>query len=314
MISLIAIGIGAVALSLAAITVVGTWFIERAHPPAGRFVDVTGGRLHVLELGRPEGIPLVLLHGASGNLQDMRMALGDRLAAHYRVILIDRPGHGWSDRPGGDADAMPARQAELIAQALDRLSVSRAIIVAHSLAGAIALALALDHPEHVASLVLLAPVSHPWNTGIAQVFRLATASVIGDLFARTIVLPVAYPFIDKFAGEVFAPQPLPPDYIRQSGAAMVLRPSEFIANAEDVAHLLEGITAQYQRYGKIDVPAVIIAGDRDTNVSPQIHAKVLAAQMPDAKLIMVPGVGHGVQHAAADLIVQEIDGIAQAAR
>ncbi len=65
----------------------------------------------MLELGPPDGTPVVLLHGASGNLHDMRIALGDRLAAHDRVILIDRPGHGWSDRPGGAADARPARQA-----------------------------------------------------------------------------------------------------------------------------------------------------------------------------------------------------------
>lgn len=314
MILTILIGIGCVALLLAAVTVVGVWAIDRAHPPAGRFVDVPGGRMHVLELGPPDGTPVVLLHGASGNLLDMRMALGDRLAAHDRVILIDRPGHGWSGRPDGAADARPARQADVIAQTLDALGVHRAIVVAHSLAGAIALALALDHPEHVAGLVLLAPVSHPWNTGIAQVFRIATASVIGDVFARTIVLPVGYPLLDKFAGEVFAPQPLPPDYIRRSAAAMVLRPSEFIANSEDVAQLLDGVTAQYQRYGEITVPAVIIAGDKDTNVSPQIHAQTLARELPHAKLIMVPGVGHAVQHAAADLIVSEIDRLAQTAR
>ncbi len=75
--------------------------IERAHPPAGRFVEVAGGRLHLLELGPADAPPVVLLHGASGNLGDMRVALGDRLAARYRVILVDRPGHGWSDRPDG---------------------------------------------------------------------------------------------------------------------------------------------------------------------------------------------------------------------
>lgn len=107
MILTIVIGIGVVALLLAAVTAVGTWAIDRAHPPAGRFVQVSGGRLHVLELGPKDGMPVVLLHGASGNLQDMRVALGDKLAAHYRVILIDRPGHGWSDRPDGDADELP---------------------------------------------------------------------------------------------------------------------------------------------------------------------------------------------------------------
>ncbi len=104
----------------------------------------------------------------------------------------------------------------MIARTLDALGVHRAIVVAHSFAGAIALAFALAYPEHVAGLVLLAPVDPSVDYRHRQVFRIATASVIGDVFARTIVLPVGYPLLDKFAGEVFAPQPLPPDYIRRA--------------------------------------------------------------------------------------------------
>ena len=99
---------------------IGVDEIKRAHPPSGRFVEVDGGRLHLVELGPADAPPVVLLHGASTNLEDMRLALADRLAANYRVILIDRPGHGWSDRPGGSADASPARQAKLIHQPLAR--------------------------------------------------------------------------------------------------------------------------------------------------------------------------------------------------
>jgi len=125
--------------ALAALTAVGVGRIERAHPPSGRFVAVEGGRLHLVELGAPDAPPVVLLHGASDNLGEMRLALGDRLAANYRVILVDRPGHGWSDRPGGSADASPARQAKLIHEALlfraamdlaRRTSRSRATLIA----------------------------------------------------------------------------------------------------------------------------------------------------------------------------------------
>ena len=53
---------------------------------------MTGGRLHVLELGpASDAPPVVLLHGASGNLADMRLTLGARLSQRHRVILIDRP-------------------------------------------------------------------------------------------------------------------------------------------------------------------------------------------------------------------------------
>ena len=58
---------------------------------------------------------------------------------------------------------------------------------------------------------------------------------------------------------------------------------------------------------EITAPTVIITGDRDTIVSPDIHSRALAATLPHAKLIVLPGVGHAVQHVAADLVVAETE-------
>ena len=56
--------------------------------------------LHVVDIGPRDaaGPAIVMIHGASSNLESMRQPLGDRLARNHRVILIDRPGHGWSTR------------------------------------------------------------------------------------------------------------------------------------------------------------------------------------------------------------------------
>jgi pimeloyl-ACP methyl ester carboxylesterase len=309
----IAIGLALAVALLAIATALGTIAIERRYPPAGRFIDVTGGRLHVLETGPPDGVPVVLLHGASGNLQDMRLNLGERLGHRHRVILIDRPGHGWSDRIGDEASS-PARQAELIAQALEKLQVERAIIVGYSWSGALAAAYALDHPDRVAALVLLAPVLYPWPGSVAWHYRLAAMSVIGPLFARTIVLPVAFPLIGTFTRGVFTPQAMPESYVRDAAIPMVLRPAEFIANAQDVANLKQNVARQSPRYVEITAPIVIITGDRDLIVSPRIHSRALAATLPHAKLIVLPGIGHAVQHVAADVVVAEIEKLIAARR
>jgi len=177
---------------LAAITVVGELVIAHTYPPSGRFIDVNGHRLHIVELdARTEPAaadpPVVLLHGASGNLCEMRIALGDRLAQRHRVVLLDRPGHGWSGpSPGSES---PARQAAILGELLDRLNVERAVIVAHSFAGTIATALALDAPERVAGLVLIAPVLHPWSTGTSWYYNAAAAPYLGPLFTWTLALP-----------------------------------------------------------------------------------------------------------------------------
>jgi len=253
---------------------------------------------------------VVLLHGASGNLQDVDAALGAPLAERYRVIMIDRPGHGWSDRPGGEDDASPARQAALVAQALAKLGVARAILVGVSWSGALATNYALTFPDRVAGLVLLAPVSHPWPGGIAWNYRLASMPVLGPLLVRTALMPLAYPMMDRLVRAAFAPQAMPDGYPARAALALALRPTEFLANARDVADLKANVTLQAHRYGEIRVPAVIVAGDRDTTVSPDIHSKALAAAIPNAKLIILPGVGHIVHHAKAELVIGEIDAIA----
>jgi pimeloyl-ACP methyl ester carboxylesterase len=286
----------------------------------GKFVNVAGLRMHVVDLAAREtpaadGMPVVVLHGASGNLEEIRFALGDRLSAHRRVVFVDRPGHGWSERPA-DA-ASPARQAELIANLLGELGIERAIIVAHSFAGAVGTALALDHPAQVAGLVLLAPVSHPWSTGIAWYYTAAATRFIGPLFAWTLALPVGTLVTHLTVAAVFKPQTPPRDYVARAGIALVLRPTNFLANALDVAGLLAFITTQVPRYAGITAPTIVIFGDSDTVVSPRIHARQLVSVVPNSKLVLLKGVGHMVHYGAPEQVsaaIEEIVAVVQTRR
>jgi pimeloyl-ACP methyl ester carboxylesterase len=97
--------------------------------------------------------------------------------------------------------------------------------------------------------------------------------------------------------------------LAQTGAELILRPSEFTAFGEDLAQLKGFVTAQAPRYGAIAVPTVIITGDLDEVVPPDIHAKALAAAVPGAELVVLPGVGHMVQFAAPDRVAGAIAGI-----
>jgi pimeloyl-ACP methyl ester carboxylesterase len=303
---------------LAVLTEFGARRIARAHPPQGRFVEVAGGRLHVLELGSPDAPPVLLLHGASGNLQDMRLALGDRLASRYRVILVDRPGHGWSDRPDGSADASPTRQAALIHEALERIGITRAIVVGHSWSGALATAYALAYPAAVDGLVLLAPVTHPWPGGVGWYNPILTTPILGPLFGRTVALLLGELLIGPAVNFVFAPKEPPADYRDRTALDLVLRPAELTANAEDLTALKAFVTAQAPNYGAIRTPTMVITADVDKTVSPHIHSETIAAMLPRARLVVLPGVGHMLHHTAAGTVADAIDQIAsggfQAAR
>ena len=89
--------------------------------------------------------------------------------------------------------------------------------------------------------------------------------------------------------------------------SLLLRPREFLANAWDLVTLKAAVAEQAPRYAAIEAPIVIIAGDVDKTVSTNIHSRPLAATAPNARLIVLPGVGHMVQNAAPDLVIAEIE-------
>ena len=263
---------------------------------------MAGARLSVVDLGPRDaaGPAIVLIHGASANLESMRQPVGDLLAKNHRVILIDRPGHGWSTRDDLK-NSTPAMQARMIDQALEKRGISSAIVVVHSLAGALGALLALDYPRRVAGLVMLAPVAYPWPGGVGWYNKVVTTPVIGPLLAYTITLPLGLVLAEPGARSVFAPQTMPDGFVKNSATPLLLRPREFLANAWDLVTLKPAVVEQAPRYGNIKVPVVVITGDTDATVSPKIHSRPFAAAVPDAKLIVLPGVGHMVQYAAPDL-------------
>jgi pimeloyl-ACP methyl ester carboxylesterase len=303
----IVIAVAALAL-LAAATQVGVVLVQRAFPAQGLMVEVTtGDALHVVDIGPREAAspPIVMLHGASSNLEVMR-PLGERLARNHRVILIDRPGHGWSTRARA-SDSTPAVQGRMISAALAQLGIGRAIVVAHSWSGALGLRLALDDPDRVAGLVLLAPVAYPWRGGVGKYNELISTPVIGPLFAYTITLPLGTLLARSGARGVFVPQTMPDGFVKDTATPLLLRPREFIANARDLVTLKAAVAEQAPRYGMIKAPVTIITGDADKTVSTDIHSRPLAAAVPHAKLIVLPGTGHMIQNAAPDLVIAEIE-------
>jgi pimeloyl-ACP methyl ester carboxylesterase len=306
----------AVLVLLALATQAGRIVLERTYPPQGQRVPVTGASLNVVQLGpkdfgkagagRP---PILLLHGASSNLEVMRRPLGDMLAKHHRVILIDRPGHGWSERDRL-ADSTPDVQARMIADALARLDTGPVIVVVHSLAGALGARLALDYPDRIAGLVMLAPVTHPWYGGVGFYTKLVSTPVIGPILAHTVTLPLGLLLAEPGARAVFAPQAMPENFVKDSATPLLLRPREFLANARDLVTLKAAVEAQSPRYGEIRAPVTIISGDVDKTVSTVIHSRMFAKAVPGAKLIVLPGIGHMIQNAVPDLVVSEIDAMA----
>lgn len=308
------IGLALILAFGAVATFVISLVIESRYPPLGRFVEIGGGRLHYIEAlpeGREAQGTVVLLHGASSNAADSMLALGQALSDRYRVIAFDRPGHGWSDRIAGAEAASPAKQAALMAEALRKLDVHGATIVGHSWGGAVVPNFALDHADVTGAIVILSGVTHPWPGGKISWYYAPATSWIGWLFTRTFTAPVGALLMNTMTEAVFAPQEPPPGYTDAARIPVVLRPAVFQANAEDVAGLYEAVAAQSPRYKEIRMPAVMIGGDADHIVWTDLHARSFARDVPGAKLIVLPGIGHMPHHVAKEIALSEIERVTE---
>jgi pimeloyl-ACP methyl ester carboxylesterase len=248
-------------LMLVLISRAGVLAVQRIYPAQGEMIEVAGGALNVVDIGPRDapGPPIVLIHGASSNLEAMRRPLGDMLAAKHRVILIDRPGHGWSAR-AREEDSTPAIQGGMIEEALEQLGVGEVILVVHSWAGALGARMALDYRRRIAGLVMLAPVAYPWPGGVGWYNEVVTTPVIGPLLAYTITLPLGFLLAERGARNAFLPQTMPENYIGNTATPLLLRPREFLANARDLVTLKAAVEEQAQHYAAIKAPTVVISG------------------------------------------------------
>jgi pimeloyl-ACP methyl ester carboxylesterase len=280
---------------------------ERASPPLGAFIEVSGCRLHYVEAG--EGTPVVLVHGASGNLRDMTLALAERLAKNHRVLAFDRPGYGYSSRPPGPWPD-PARQARYLREALAALGVERPVLVGHSWAGSLVLAYALAWPKELRGVVAISPASHAWPGGVVAYRVAAQLPLLGPLLAHTVLWPLGQRMADAALRSTFHPDPLPDGYRGACGIDLLFRPVQFRADGQDVGRLSQFLAIQSARYAELATPLTILVGTRDAIVSPRRHAHALHAQVAGSRLVVVDGAGHALHHAHPDTVAAEIAALA----
>ena len=275
--------------ALAAFSMLASRWIEHIAPPQGGFLDLDGQRLHVLDRGR--GPPIVLIHGLSGQMGNFTYSLVQRLVADFRVVAFDRPGSGYSTRSPG-APASVCAQAATLAKAIRVIGLGRPLIVGHSLGGAVALALALDHPDCVGALALIAPATHPAFKP-PRVFRaLAIRSpALRRAFAWTLATPGALLARPLAMKEVFAPEPPPRDFGGAGGGLLGMRPGNVEQASADMIAVDADLEALPQRYASIRVPVGILYGRDDHVLDWRAQGEAMKHEIPSLDFELVDG-GH----------------------
>ena len=264
---------------------------------------MSGTRLHYTDHG--QGPAIVMIHGLGGQMRNFSYALSGQLTADHRVILIDRPGSGYS--AAAPSAAIPA-QAALIAGLIDALGLDRPLVVGHSLGGAIALALALDHPDKVSGLALISPLTQVQET-VPPAFRAISigSPAVRSVVAWTIATPMGMLSGTNGADAVFAPEPAPADFGTKGGGVLVLRPGAFHAASTDLAATRADMAALAVRYGELSVPVAILYGSEDAILDPELHGAKIAADFPQVALTLIPG-GHMIPVTAPEQVAAWIRG------
>jgi pimeloyl-ACP methyl ester carboxylesterase len=273
----------------------------------GKFVEIDGVRLHYIEQG--EGDPLVLLHGNGSMIQDFQCSgLIDMAAKTFRVIAFDRPGYGYSERPRGTIWS-PAAQAGLIHRALVRMGVRRTHVFGHSWGTSVAIALALRHPEAVASLVLASGHFYPSLRADVVTMSGPAVPILGDLMSFTISPLIGRAMWPSTVRRLFLPKPVPEKF-KGFPEEMALRPAHIRANAGEAALMIPDAFAFQGEYGNLKMPVVIIAGNEDKIVSVEQSAR-LHRQIRQSTFHRILGAGHMVHQTETSRVMSAINEASQ---
>jgi len=240
---------------------------------------------------------VLLLHGQPGSAADWDGVV-QRLGARAAAIAIDRPGwdgvHRAADLEGNARAAIAA---------LDARGVRRAVIVGHSLGGAIAAWLAATHPERVTALVLAAAAAN--QASLYPVDRWLAAHFVGDIAGGVAMagvgLALTVPWLRR---RVSAATGIAESYLVDAGRA-ALRPDAWRAYAGEQRTLVRELPHLEQRLGSIAAPTTVIAGARD-RIVPVRAASELSGQIPGARLVVADHAGHLLPQRRPQLLTDAI--------
>jgi pimeloyl-ACP methyl ester carboxylesterase len=267
----------------------------------GDFVVVEGLRLHYVSRGT--GVPVVLLHGNAGFTHDYSAVMTCLSGHGYRAMAFDRPGHGHSERPE-DEIATAEVQARLLHEALLQLGIERPIMVGHSWGGVLVLAYALQYSVEISAVVLLAPATYPEAERFDAQKALIEIPGLGDLIIR-MSSPIIEREIRRNLERAFSPDEVPPDYL-ELATTIWNRPGQVKAIVQDESDFSPTALSLSHHYGEIRVPTIIVTGDSDMLVNPEIHAFPLHKTIKHSRLIVLSDTGHMLPHTRPEAVLEAI--------
>ncbi len=256
---------------------------------AARYLRVDGAKIRYIDAGH--GTPVIFLHGLGASMYAWRKNLPAVAAAGFRVIAFDNRGFGLSDKPPAPYDN--AAYARLTVAFMDSLRLSDAVLVGHSMGGAIAAHVAIEYPRRVRGLVLVA--SAGLGTREPLLFRIARWPVLGR---------VALAFRGRgYTGRLLRSTYFDASKVTEADVDQYYAP---VAQPE-YGRALVGVLRQFRftavegRLDRIAAATMVLWGEEDRWV-PIALGRALATGITRSAFVSVPRAGHSVQEEAPDQV------------
>jgi pimeloyl-ACP methyl ester carboxylesterase len=252
--------------------------------------DVNGITLAYQELGY--GSPLILINGFASTMDMWSPPVLAALANHFRIIIFDHRGTGYSSA-SDDPFSITLFASDTLGL-MDSVGISRTHIIGLSMGASVAQELVMAYPERVDRLILVAG-----TCGSPQGIRVPPG--VWDMLSDKGGDPM------EIANRMFSVL-FPEDWLASHDPWQYcpeVRETTSEANAARQAEAFFSWPGSWKRLPGIRSPVLVITGTGDAVIPPE-NARILASRIPGARLVEVPGAGHGLQYQCPDAFTDAV--------
>ena len=250
-----------------------------------------GISLRVIESGPVDGTPVVLVHGWGASVYSFAETIPALAAAGYRVVAIDLPGHGLSDKPRDESAYTRGALGDAVLAVVAALGIERFIGIGHSMGGGILLDLALRGTPSMQALGLVNAVGLGTPRAMALI-RLMSPRLVN----RVTPMLLTRWLVEQILRVAFATpgRPTPRDIDEYWAPTQF---AEFAAACRACVHRFAWSGLSHDALRSLTIPVLVVSGPRDHVVR---DGTARAAHIPGARIAVIPGAGHIVQQECAD--------------
>jgi pimeloyl-ACP methyl ester carboxylesterase len=267
---------------------------------ASQFVNIREGlAVHVRDEGNRDSPAIVLIHGSNDSLQAWD-PWTEMLKSKFRVIRLDLPGHGLTG-PDPKGDYSNQAFSDVIEAVTHKLGCDRFTLVGHSMGGGVAISYALAHQARVSSLVLIDTAGGPSGSAakLPIAFRIAQTPVLSTLM--NIITPRS--FIEKSVHQSVEKQKIVTDQMIDRYWELLRFPGN--RKATELRFRAKAKSFRIAELHQLAMPTLILWGLADKG-NPVATGHWFETNIPNAKLIAYPGVGHLPMQEASDRSEQDL--------